>query len=123
VIDRSLSVVLKCRDWGRRAVSDLIGLFCCLARLEKRILPSSCEENRVKSDRLPSKTRLHASRHQITDWWQQAWQSESEKQRFFVEAAMSLPNVGYNCTDFDLVFEALQFQSAGIQQRLQVAEW
>jgi len=87
------------------------------------LLPSSREENRVKSDRLPSKTRLHASRHQITDWWQQAWNSESEKQRFFVEAAMSLPNIAYNCTDFDMVFEALQFQSAGIQQRLQIGVW
>lgn len=87
------------------------------------LLPSSREENRVKSDRLPSKTRLHASRHQITDWWQQAWQSQSEQQRFFVEAAMSLPNVAYNCTDFEVVFEALQFQSAGIQQRLQIGVW
>ncbi len=107
----------------RRVVSGVIGLFCCRARLEKRILPSSREENRVKSDRLPSKTRLLASRHQITDWWQQAWNSESEQQRFFVEAAMSLPNVAYNCTDFDVVFEALQFQSAGIQQRLQIGVW
>ncbi|WP_306519903.1 class I SAM-dependent methyltransferase [Rheinheimera sp.] len=87
------------------------------------LLPSSREENRVKSDRLPSKTRLHTSREQITDWWQQAWQSQSERQRFFVEAAMSLPNVAYNCTDFEVVFEALQFQSAGIQQRLQIGVW
>jgi hypothetical protein len=36
---------------------------------------------------------------------------------------MSLPNAAYNCTDFEVVFEALQFQSVGIQQRLQVAEW
>jgi hypothetical protein len=45
------------------------------------------------------------------------------KQRFFVEASMSLPNVVYNCTDFELVFEALQFQSAGMQQRLQIGVW
>jgi hypothetical protein len=87
------------------------------------LLPASCEENRKKSDRLPSQPRLHASRSQITDWWQQAWHSETEQKRFFVEAALSLPNIAYNCTDFDAVFEALQFQSAGIKQRLQVAEW
>lgn len=87
------------------------------------LLPASCEENRKKSDRLPSQSRLHASRSQITDWWQQAWHSEPEQKRFFVEAALSLPNIAYNCTDFDVVFEALQFQSAGIKQRLQVAEW
>lgn len=87
------------------------------------LLPASREENRKKSDRLPSQSRLHASRSQITDWWQQAWQSETEQRRFFVEAALSLPNIGYHCTDFDAVFEAMQFQSVGIRQRLQVAEW
>ncbi len=87
------------------------------------LLPASSAENRQKSDRLPSRQRLHASRSQITDWWQQAWQSDTEQTRFFVEAALSLPNIGYNCTDFDAVFEAMQFQSAGIRQRLQVAEW
>lgn len=87
------------------------------------LLPASREENRKKSDRLPSQSRLHASRSQITDWWQQAWQSETEQERFFVEAALSLPNIGYHCTDFDAVFEAMQFQSVGIKQRLQVAEW
>ncbi len=87
------------------------------------LLPASSAENRQKSDRLPSQSRLHASRSQITDWWQQAWRSKAEQNRFFVEAALSLPNIANNCTDFDVVSEALQFQSAGIRQRLQVAEW
>ncbi|WP_031568257.1 class I SAM-dependent methyltransferase [Rheinheimera texasensis] len=87
------------------------------------LLPASSAENRQKSDRLPSRQRLHTSRSQITDWWQQAWQSQTEQKRFFTEAALSLPNIADNSTDFDLVFEALQFQSAGIKQRLQVAEW
>jgi SAM-dependent methyltransferase len=87
------------------------------------LLPASREENRVKSNRLPSQTRLHRSRSQITDWWQQAWNSKDERQRFFVEAALSLPNIGQHCTDFDTVFDALQFQSVGIKQRLQIAEW
>jgi hypothetical protein len=87
------------------------------------LLPASREENRVKSNRLPSQKRLHRSRSQITDWWQQAWNSKDERQRFFVEAALSLPNIGQHCTDFDTVFDALQFQSVGIKQRLQIAEW
>jgi len=87
------------------------------------LLPASSKENREKSDRLPSKSRLHRSRQLITDWWQQAWQTETEQKRFFVEAALSLPNIRYNCTEFDAVFEALQLQSVGIKQRLQVAEW
>jgi len=28
---------------------------------------------------------LHASSHQITDWWQQVWKSQSEQQRFLLK--------------------------------------
>ncbi|MBU2223657.1 MAG: hypothetical protein KKB00_06420 [Gammaproteobacteria bacterium] len=87
------------------------------------LLPASREENRVKSNRLPSQTRLYTSRNQITDWWQQAWSTDAERQKFFIEAALSLPNIGQHCTDFEVVFDALQFQSVGIRQRVQVAEW
>jgi SAM-dependent methyltransferase len=87
------------------------------------LLPASRRENRVKSDRIPSQARLHSARPHILEWWQQAWQTEPERQKFFIEAALSLPNVAYNCTDFDTIFEALQFQTVGIRQRLQVAEW
>jgi hypothetical protein len=86
-------------------------------------LLASREENRVKSNRLPSQKRLHSFRGQITGWWQQAWKSETERQRFFVETALSLPNIGQHCTDFDAAFDALQFRSLGIKQRLRIAEW
>jgi len=49
---------------------------------------------------------------------QQAW--NGEQQYLFVEAAMSLPNVAYKCMDFDVMFEALQFKSPGIQLRLEI---
>jgi SAM-dependent methyltransferase len=87
------------------------------------LLPASSAENRQKSDRLPSQTRLRAAKSHITDWWQQAWVSDSERQKFFIEAALSLPNIGQHCEDFEVVFEALQFQSVGIKQRLQVGVW
>lgn len=87
------------------------------------LLPASREENRSKSDRLPSQLRLQAARSFITEWWQQAWHSSSERQRFFTEAALSLPNIDRHCSDFEQVFAALQFQSVGIRQRLQIAEW
>jgi hypothetical protein len=87
------------------------------------LLPASREENRSKSDRLPSQLRLQAARRYITDWWQQAWHSSSERQRFFTEAALSLPNIDSHCSDFEQVFAALQLQSVGIRQRLQIAEW
>ncbi|MDP5149658.1 HNH endonuclease domain-containing protein, partial [Rheinheimera baltica] len=87
------------------------------------LLPASRNENRVKRDRLPSQTRLKAASWHIKDWWQQAWQSEAEQQRFFIEAGLSLPNIASGCRDFDEVFHALQLQIIGVKQRLRVAEW
>jgi hypothetical protein len=87
------------------------------------LLPASSKENKVKRDRLPSQARLNSSGSLIKDWWQQAWQSDSEQQRFFIEAGLSLPNITANCRDFDEVFHAMQFQVIGVKQRLQVAEW
>ncbi|WP_214000604.1 class I SAM-dependent methyltransferase [Arsukibacterium sp.] len=87
------------------------------------LLPASTQENRVKRDRLPSQARLKSSGALIKDWWQQAWQTEAEQQRFFIEAGLSLPNISTGCRDFDEVFHALQFQVIGVKQRLQVAEW
>ncbi len=87
------------------------------------LLPASALENRSKRDRLPSQARLNKSEALIKDWWQQAWQTDHEQQRFFIEAGLSLPNISSGCRDFDEVFHALQFQVIGVKQRLQVAEW
>ncbi|CAM5465843.1 methyltransferase domain-containing protein [Alishewanella longhuensis] len=87
------------------------------------LLPASSQENRVKRDRLPSQSRLATSRSLITDWWQQAWQTAQEQQRFFTEAALSLPNIRSGCRDFDEIFHALQLQVVGVKHRMQVAEW
>lgn len=87
------------------------------------LLPASSRENKLKRDRLPSQARLKSASYHIKDWWQQAWQSEAEQKRFFIEAGLSLPNITSGCRDFDEVFNALQFQVLGVKQRLQVAEW
>jgi SAM-dependent methyltransferase len=87
------------------------------------LLPASTQENRVKRDRLPSQARLKAASGHIKEWWQQAWSSETERQRFFTEAELSLPNITDGCSDFTEIFEAMKFQSFGIKQRLHVAEW
>lgn len=87
------------------------------------LLPASTKENRQKRDRLPSQLRLKSSSWFIIEWWQQAWQSESEQRRFFTEASLSLPNLSEECQDFDEVFDALQYQVLGVKQRLQMGEW
>lgn len=87
------------------------------------LLPASKEENRSKSDRVPSRQRLGASRERIVQWWQLAWSEERELQCFFIEAHLSLPNISRHCRDHEEVFAAMQDQILGVRQRLQVGEW
>lgn len=87
------------------------------------LLPSSTSLNLKKSDRMPSQHRLDESKSTILDWWQMAWQTPSEQQRFFNEAALSLPNIPQQCRDFEEVFDAMGFQIRGVQSRLLVREW
>ncbi len=87
------------------------------------LLPATPTENRSKSDRVPSQTRLSKARNRIIDWWKLAWSEEADRQRFFVEAHLSLPNVPAPCQDFEAICEAMQDQIIGVQQRLQVGEW
>ncbi|USD64499.1 class I SAM-dependent methyltransferase [Vibrio sp. SCSIO 43136] len=88
------------------------------------LLPTTSKENLNKKDRLPSQQRLLAAQQRITDWWDMAWgQDPSHKQRFFVEASLSLPNVPPECEDFEEVFEAMGLQIRGVKSRLLVAEW
>jgi hypothetical protein len=81
------NVAYNCTDFA--VVFEAVDFFCFfrhdifLCRYQCHIktlsgLPSSHEENRIKSDRLPSKLTLHSSPHHITDWWQQACQSGTQ---------------------------------------------
>jgi hypothetical protein len=58
------------------------------------------------------------------DWWQLAWDhSDLSKQRFFSEAALSLPNIPPQCRDFEEVFDAMGLQVRGVKSRLLINEW
>ncbi|XDF79684.1 class I SAM-dependent methyltransferase [Aliivibrio fischeri] len=87
------------------------------------LLPSSQSLNLKKSDKVPSRDRLEKSKSTILDWWQLAWQTPSEQQRFFNEATLSLPNIPQQCRDFEEVFDAMGFQIKGVQSRLLINEW
>jgi len=52
-----------------------------------------------------------------------AWSEGANRQRFFIEAHLSLPNVSSSHQDFEIICEAMQDQIIGVQQRLQVGEW
>ena len=87
------------------------------------LLPASVQENGSKSDRVPSRPRLSKARAHILDWWQLAWSDERERQQFFIEAHLSLPNIPRHCRSHEEVFESMQDQILGVRQRLQVGEW
>ena len=87
------------------------------------LLPTTSAENLNKGARLPTVKRLGSSKERIIEWWKIAWQSDSEKARFFDEAVMSLPNLPLKCRDFEHVFEAMGLQVRGVKSRLLVNEW
>ena len=88
------------------------------------LLPTTTNENLKKSDKVPTAEKLHKSKQRILDWWQLAWDhSELSKQRFFSEAALSLPNIPPQCRDFEEVFDAMGLQVRGVKSRLLINEW
>lgn len=88
------------------------------------LLPSTTQENRNKSDKVPTAEKLNKSKQRILDWWQLAWDhSDLSKQRFFSEAALSLPNIPPQCRDFEEVFDAMGLQVRGVKSRLLINEW
>lgn len=88
------------------------------------LLPTTTNENLKKSDKVPTAEKLHKSKQRILDWWQLAWDhSELSKQRFFSEAALSLPNIPAQCRDFEEVFDAMGLQVRGVKSRLLINEW
>ena len=115
--------------WGQTKINDEYHVDHCLPFAywpnndHWNLLPSSKALNLKKSDRVPSLNRLEKSKTTILDWWQMAWQNPNEQQRFFNEAALSLPNIPPQCRDFEEVFDAMGFQIKGVQSRLLVREW
>ena len=88
------------------------------------LLPTTTNENLKKSDKVPTAEKLHKSKQRILDWWQLAWDhSDLSKQRFFSEAALSLPNIPPQCRDFEEVFDAMGLQVRGVKSRLLISEW
>jgi len=85
------------------------------------LLPSKTSINLQKSDRLPTSTKLMASKSWIVHWWQQAW-CENQNE-FFTQAAFALHGIQKNQQNFDDVFEAMTFQRDRIKDLQQLADW
>ena len=85
------------------------------------LLPTHDKLNAKKSDKLPTGSKLNASRDSIIYWWKQAWQEAQPE--FFTQANLALPNLSVSNTNFDDVFEAFCFQRDRIKNIQQLEEW
>lgn len=85
------------------------------------LLPTRRSVHAGKSDKLPTGSKLYASRDWIVHWWQQAWQEDTSE--FFTQANLALPNLSAANTNFDDVFEAFCFQRDRIKSIQQLQEW
>lgn len=87
------------------------------------LLPSLESVNSSKSDKLPSKTQLLRSKKDILDWWQTAWNDYTERDKFFIQAELTLPNLTTHTRDYEAVFDALEFQTLRLQDQQQISYW
>ena len=92
------------------------------------LLPASAQANNEKRDRLPSVQRLEAQEGLIKHWWRSAWldtgdAANRQKQRFFAEANLALPNLDINNSSVDDLFDALVLQRDRLREMQQLQEW
>jgi len=96
------------------------------------LLPTDCQVNNQKSDRLPTELKLIESKERIQHWWQEAWLESvdepstshvNSQQRFFAEANIALPGLNSDNTSIDELFEALLVQRGRLKEMQQLREW
>ena len=89
------------------------------------LLPTDCQINNQKSDRLPTEHKLISAKDRIQQWWQDAWLDNKamHQQRFFAEANTALPGLYSNNLSVDDVFEALVVQRGRLKEMQQLREW
>lgn len=95
------------------------------------LLPTDSDENRKKSDRLPTETKMKNAKQRMTDWWTDAWLDPQisnnveldNRKRFFAEANIALPGLETNNTSVDDLFEALLLQRGRLKEMQQLREW
>lgn len=85
------------------------------------LLPTKTQINAKKSDKLPTGLKLSSSRELIVHWWKQGWQND--KNEFFSQANLALPNLRPDNTNFDDVFEAFMLQRDRIKALQQLEDW
>ncbi|WP_299651063.1 class I SAM-dependent methyltransferase [uncultured Jannaschia sp.] len=104
-----------CLPWSAWACNDLWNLMPCDARVNRS----------RKRDRLPSAGLLVARADAIQSWWQVGYVQPGtvSADRFYAEAATSLPLARADPPDIGEVFRGLQAKRLMIRTDTQIAEW
>lgn len=104
-----------CFPWSAWPCSDLWNLMPAHRRVNQRE-----KRSQVPTDRL-----LRASQERILGWWEAAYTQAQPtlKERFWLEAASSLPGVKAAKVTLDDVFDAVCLQRMKLKNDQQVPEW
>lgn len=80
---------------------------------------------REKRARLTSDRLLRAAQGRIVEWWERAFTSENPvvRERFWLEAAASLPSMNGRSTSLSELCEAMSLQRIRLRYDQQVPEW
>ncbi len=100
-----------CFPWSRWFNNDLWNL-----------LPARSDINLAKGDKLPSAETLSSAHGRILDWWDQAWLGSPHRERFLLEATVSLPTLVEQPAPAD-IYQAILHQRARLKADQQLAEW
>ena len=100
-----------CFPWSRWFNNDLWNL-----------LPARSDINLAKGDKLPSAQALSSAHERILDWWNHAWLGSPHRERFLLEATVSLPTLVEQPAPAD-IYQAMLHQRARLKADQQLAEW
>lgn len=100
-----------CFPWSRWLNNDLWNL-----------LPARSDINLAKGSRLPSAQTMSSARPRMVEWWERAWLESPYRERFLLEATVSLPTLVTHPAPTD-IYEAMLHQRARLKADQQLAEW
>ena len=102
-----------CLPWSVWSCGDLWNL-----------MPAHRQVNQhQKRDMLPSDSTLEQAEERILNWWERAYLDDSLQEKFFLEAASSLPGIHGEARNLEEIFESVCLQREKLKRDQQAPEW
>lgn len=87
------------------------------------LVPATTKVNAQKGDKLPSARQIVQSKERIVNWWREAYECNSLKRRFQLEAEAALPLLVEADNDLEDIFDAMLMQRKNLRANQQLVEW